>query len=134
MFVYSYIYIYIYIYIYLFKVRIAYTVNSVWQLSVSLRCVHQAKSLGDFWNTFYMTLGGPYVVVVNMLDCNIVVSEFKPQLWFFFFYQQGFSDYCLCLYCFFSQRFGRCILRPSSGVSCLSGHRNDSTWEYIFKG
>ena len=33
---------------------------------------------------------------------------------------------------FFSQRFGRCIHRPSSGVPCLSGHRNDSTWEIIF--
>ena len=33
----------------------------------------------------------------------------------------------------FSQRFGRCIIRPSSGVSCLSGHRNDSTREIIFK-
>ena len=34
---------------------------------------------------------------------------------------------------FFSQRFGHFILQPSSGVSCLSGHRNDSTWEIIFK-
>ena len=34
---------------------------------------------------------------------------------------------------YFSQHFGRCILRPSSGVPCLSGHRNDSTWEIIFK-
>ena len=33
----------------------------------------------------------------------------------------------------FSQRFGCCILRPSSGVPCLSGHRNDSTREIIFK-
>ena len=34
---------------------------------------------------------------------------------------------------FFSQRFVRCILRPSSGVPCLSGHRNDLTWEIILK-
>ena len=29
----------------------------------------------------------------------------------------------------FSQCFGCCILQPSSGVPCLSGNRNDSTWE-----
>ena len=29
--------------------------------------------------------------------------------------------------------FGRSILRLSSGVPCLSGHRNDSTWKIIFK-
>ena len=34
---------------------------------------------------------------------------------------------------FFSQRFSRCILQPSSGVPCLSGHRNDLTWGIIFK-
>ena len=34
---------------------------------------------------------------------------------------------------FFPQCFGHCILQPSSGVPCLSGHRNDSTWEIIFK-
>ena len=32
-----------------------------------------------------------------------------------------------------TQRFGRCVLQPSSGDPCLSGHRNDSTWEIIFK-
>ena len=32
-----------------------------------------------------------------------------------------------------TKRFGCCILWPSSGVSYLSGHRNDLTWEIIFK-
>ena len=32
-----------------------------------------------------------------------------------------------------TQRFGRYILRPSSGFSCLSVLRNDLTWEIIFK-
>ena len=34
---------------------------------------------------------------------------------------------------FFSQRFSCSILRPSSGVPCLSGHTIDLTWEIIFK-
>ena len=32
-----------------------------------------------------------------------------------------------------TQRFGRFILRPFSGVACLSGYANDSTWKIIFK-
>ena len=31
------------------------------------------------------------------------------------------------------QCFSHCILQPSSGILCLSGHRNDSAWEIIFK-
>ena len=31
------------------------------------------------------------------------------------------------------QCFGCCILQPSSGIPCLSGHRNNSTWWIIFK-
>ena len=34
---------------------------------------------------------------------------------------------------FFPQHFGCCILWPSAGVHCLSGHRNESTWEIISK-
>ena len=32
-----------------------------------------------------------------------------------------------------SQRFSRCILRLSSGVPCLSGHRNDSNFKNDFQ-
>ena len=32
-----------------------------------------------------------------------------------------------------TQYFGHCILQPSSGVPCLSKHRNDSTRKIIFK-
>ena len=32
-----------------------------------------------------------------------------------------------------TQHFGHNILHPSSGVPCLSGYGNDSTWEIIFK-
>ena len=32
-----------------------------------------------------------------------------------------------------TQCFDCCILQPSSGVPCLSGYINDSTWEIIFK-
>ena len=32
-----------------------------------------------------------------------------------------------------TQCFGRCILWLSSDVPCLSGHKNDSTWEIFFK-
>ena len=32
-----------------------------------------------------------------------------------------------------TQRFSRFVPRSSSGVSCLYGHRNDSTWWIIFK-
>ena len=32
-----------------------------------------------------------------------------------------------------TQCFSRCILRSSLGILCLSGHRNDSAWEIIFK-
>ena len=48
-------------------------------------------------------------------------------VWFF----ELFSSSLLLLVVI--QGFGRCILWPSSGVPCLSGHRNNSTWEIIFK-
>ena len=32
-----------------------------------------------------------------------------------------------------TQCFSRCILQPFSDAPCLSGHKNDSTWEIIFK-
>ena len=43
----------------------------------------------------------------------------------------GRSSYLLLLV--LTQPFGRCILRLSSGVPCLSGHRNDSTGEIILQ-
>ena len=49
----------------------------------------------------------------------------------FFFFS---SDCCSpSLSSVVTQRLGCCILRLSSGVSCLSGHRNDSTKEIILK-
>ena len=48
-------------------------------------------------------------------------------LWFF---GQLFSSLLLLVE---TQCFSHCILQSSSGVLCLSGHKNDSTWEIIFK-
>ena len=45
-----------------------------------------------------------------------------------------FSGCCPHLYCGKLEHNDGCsILWPSSSVPCLSGHRNNSTWEIIFK-
>ena len=49
------------------------------------------------------------------------------------YFGRDFSNCCSHLYGGkLKQCFGHCILLPSSGVPCLSGHRNDSTREIIF--
>ena len=68
-----------------------------------------------------------------LFDKQISVPRFSNVFWIFIC--KSFRTIVYRLYClFFSpQNFGRCILRPSTGVPCLSGHRNDSTREVIFK-
>ena len=77
--------------------------------------------------------GSSHEGVVNMLSCIIIECELEFQLcyiyvWFF----RLLSSSLLLLVVI--QRFNRCILRPSSDVPCLSGHRNDSTYAQINKG
>ena len=66
---------------------------------------------------------------------NIICLNFLDEAWCVNIFVCYFSDCCPHLYdlLFVTQRFGRCIFRPSSGVSCLPGHGNDLTCEIILK-
>ena len=56
------------------------------------------------------------------------VTNFTYLFWLWFF--RLLSSSLLLLV---ETRFSCCILRPYSGLPCLSGHRDDSTWKIIFK-
>ena len=80
-----------------------------------------------------------YLYKVRLINCHYLSYQFyvftscckTSQL--NFFNRKSFWTIVFVFIVFFSQRFGRCILRPSSVVPCLSGNRNDSTWEILFK-
>ena len=69
---------------------------------------------------------------VSKQQKTISCLNFRDEAWWFFF-SKSFRTIVFVLFFFFSQYFDRSILRISSGAPCLSGHRNDSTWEIIFK-
>ena len=96
------------------------------------------------WLPFYFCSFSIYIYIgrFNIYGAYVTANNSNNNVVFFFV-----SDLKIVLFCalFFgllslslllvviTQRFGRCILRPSSGVPCLCGYGNDLTGEIIFK-
>ena len=69
----------------------------------------------------------------NRLHCMFICLNFFYVAWcaiFCIWFFRLLSSSLLLLV--ETQRFGRCISRPSTSVPCLSGHRDDSTRKIIF--
>ena len=47
-------------------------------------CMH--TYLVTFWNLNFSQGGDSYIILTNMLDCNIIVCKFEPQLHFYIHY------------------------------------------------
>ena len=76
--------------------------------------------------------GGWDSFVPNYMDKSVWIFLNKASCVLFWLWFFGLISSYL-LWWFETQRFGRCILQPSSCVSYLSGHRKNSTWEIILK-